>query len=51
MLAVGTQYMRYLMDKMDNNPYTSDRIIHAGLARVQGWLPEKKLALPLESVD
>lgn len=40
-VGLGTQYMRYLMDKMDNNPILVTASYNAGWRRVQGWLPEK----------
>ncbi|WP_226989121.1 transglycosylase SLT domain-containing protein [Paraglaciecola arctica] len=40
-VELGTQYMRYLMDKMDNNPILATASYNAGWRRVQQWLPEK----------
>jgi soluble lytic murein transglycosylase len=38
----GTQYMRYLLDKMDNNPVLATASYNAGWRKVKGWLPEQK---------
>ncbi|WP_084407351.1 lytic transglycosylase domain-containing protein [Aestuariibacter salexigens] len=35
----GTQYMRYLMDKMDNNPLLATASYNAGWRRVKEWVP------------
>lgn len=35
----GTQYMRYLMNKMDNNPVLVTAAYNAGWRRVNHWLP------------
>jgi soluble lytic murein transglycosylase len=40
-VELGTQYMRYLMDKMDNNPILVTASYNAGWRRVKQWLPEK----------
>lgn len=40
-VELGTQYMRYLMDKMDNNPILATASYNAGWRRVRQWLPEK----------
>jgi soluble lytic murein transglycosylase len=40
-VALGTKYMRYLMDKMDNNAILATASYNAGWRRVQQWLPEK----------
>ena len=40
-VELGTQYMRYLMDKMDNNPILATASYNAGWRRVKQWLPEK----------
>jgi soluble lytic murein transglycosylase len=40
-MELGTQYMRYLMDKMDNNAILATASYNAGWRRVQQWLPEK----------
>ncbi|GAA6182891.1 transglycosylase SLT domain-containing protein [Aliiglaciecola sp. NS0011-25] len=36
----GTQYLRYLMDKMDNNPVLATASYNAGWRRVQKWIPK-----------
>ncbi|MGO4892061.1 transglycosylase SLT domain-containing protein [Flavobacterium sp. W21_SRS_FM6] len=46
-LELGTQYMRYLMDKMDNNPILVTASYNAGWRRVQNWLPEKD-SMPMD---
>ncbi|MFQ3218465.1 MAG: soluble lytic murein transglycosylase [Paraglaciecola sp.] len=38
----GTQYMRYLLDKMDNNPVLATASYNAGWRKVKGWLPEQQ---------
>jgi|TARA_B110000238_G_C16117175_1_gene435414 soluble lytic murein transglycosylase len=40
-VELGTQYMRYLMDKMDNNPILVTASYNAGWRRVKQWQPEK----------
>jgi soluble lytic murein transglycosylase len=40
-VELGTQYMRYLMDKMDNNPILATASYNAGWRRVKQWQPEK----------
>jgi soluble lytic murein transglycosylase len=40
-VELGTQYMRYLMDKMDNNAILATASYNAGWRKVQQWLPEK----------
>jgi soluble lytic murein transglycosylase len=40
-VELGTQYMRYLMDKMDNNPILVTASYNAGWRRVKEWQPEK----------
>ena len=37
----GTQYLRYLMDKMNNNPVLATASYNAGWRRVKEWLPDK----------
>lgn len=37
----GTQYMRYLMDKMDDNQVLVTASYNAGWRRVKQWLPEE----------
>lgn len=39
-VELGTRYMRYLMDKMDNNPILATASYNAGWRRVRQWLPE-----------
>lgn len=46
-VELGTQYMRYLMDKMDNNPILATASYNAGWRRVKQWLPEKN-SVPLD---
>jgi soluble lytic murein transglycosylase len=46
-VALGTQYMRYLMDKMDNNPVLVTASYNAGWRKVRDWLPEKG-TLPMD---
>ena len=47
-VELGTQYMRYLMDKMDNNPILVTASYNAGWRRVKQWQPEKgKMPLDL----
>ncbi|MCV2883686.1 lytic transglycosylase domain-containing protein [Aestuariibacter sp. AA17] len=43
----GTQYLRYLMDKMDNNPVLATASYNAGWRRVKSWLP-KDNAVPMD---
>lgn len=43
----GTQYLRYLMDKMDNNPILATASYNAGWRRVKNWIPQKG-ALPMD---
>ncbi|MFQ3235537.1 MAG: soluble lytic murein transglycosylase [Paraglaciecola sp.] len=38
----GTQYMRYLLDKMDNNPVLATASYNAGWQKVKDWLPKQK---------
>ncbi|WP_293746379.1 lytic transglycosylase domain-containing protein [uncultured Paraglaciecola sp.] len=40
-VELGTQYMRYLMDKMDNNRILATASYNAGWRRVKQWQPEK----------
>jgi soluble lytic murein transglycosylase len=40
-VELGTQYMRYLMDKMDNNRILVTASYNAGWRRVKQWQPEK----------
>lgn len=46
-VELGTQYMRYLMDKMDDNTILATASYNAGWRRVQNWLPEKG-SMPLD---
>lgn len=39
-VELGTQYMRYLMDKMDNNPILATASYNAGWRKVKQWQPE-----------
>ncbi|WP_260681511.1 transglycosylase SLT domain-containing protein [Aliiglaciecola sp. M165] len=43
----GTQYLRYLLDKMDNNPVLATASYNAGWRRVQKWIP-KDNAMPMD---
>ncbi|WP_153886387.1 lytic transglycosylase domain-containing protein [Aliiglaciecola lipolytica] len=43
----GTQYLRYLMDKMDNNPVLATASYNAGWRRVQKWIP-KDQSVPMD---
>ncbi|GAB2685382.1 transglycosylase SLT domain-containing protein [Aliiglaciecola aliphaticivorans] len=43
----GTQYLRYLMDKMDNNPVLATASYNAGWRRVQKWIPKDR-SLPID---
>ncbi len=46
-LKFGTQYLRYLMDKMDNNQILATASYNAGWRNVKNWLP-KDQALPAD---
>ena len=39
-VALGTRYMRYLLDKMHDNPILATASYNAGWRRVKKWLPE-----------
>ncbi|MEO9944908.1 transglycosylase SLT domain-containing protein [Paraglaciecola sp.] len=39
-VELGTQYMRYLLDKMDNNPVLATASYNAGWRKVKEWQPE-----------
>ncbi|MBC3765734.1 lytic transglycosylase domain-containing protein [Neptunicella marina] len=39
-VSYGTQYMRYLMDKLGNNQVLATAAYNAGWRRVKDWLPE-----------
>ena len=41
----GTQYLRYLMDKMQDNPVLATAAYNAGWRRVQQWLPKENIPL------
>ncbi|WJG09060.1 lytic transglycosylase domain-containing protein [Aliiglaciecola sp. LCG003] len=43
----GTQYLRYLMDKMDDNPVLATASYNAGWRRVQSWVPRKQ-SMPVD---
>ena len=38
-VALGVQYLRYLMDKVDNNPILATASYNAGWRRVLNWIP------------
>lgn len=38
---LGTRYMRYLLDKMNDNPILATASYNAGWRRVKNWLPEQ----------
>jgi soluble lytic murein transglycosylase len=40
-VALGTRYMRYLLDKMYDNPILATASYNAGWRRVKKWLPEQ----------
>lgn len=44
---LGTQYMRYLLDKMNNNPILATASYNAGWRKVKNWLPEQG-SLPMD---
>ncbi|MGS2721162.1 transglycosylase SLT domain-containing protein [Paraglaciecola aestuariivivens] len=47
-VALGTKYMRYLLNKMDNNTVLATASYNAGWRRVKQWLPENQpMALDL----
>lgn len=37
---LGTRYLRYLLNKLDNNPLLATASYNAGLAKVMQWLPD-----------
>ncbi|AWL13290.1 Soluble lytic murein transglycosylase [Saliniradius amylolyticus] len=41
----GARYLRYLMDKMQNNPVLATAAYNAGWSRVKQWLPEDDVPL------
>ncbi len=46
-LQIGVQYLRYLMDKMHNNPVLVTASYNAGWQRVLDWLPQDE-AIPTD---
>jgi soluble lytic murein transglycosylase len=46
-VAYGTQYMRYLMDKMNGNQVLVTASYNAGWSRVKKWLPEQE-SMPMD---
>jgi soluble lytic murein transglycosylase len=38
----GVQYLRFLMDKMHNNPVLVSAAYNAGWGKVEQWLPDKR---------
>ena len=46
-VGLGTQYLRYLLDKMNNNPILATASYNAGWRRVKNWLPEKD-SMPMD---
>lgn len=46
-VELGTQYMRYLLDKMDDNAVLATASYNAGWRRVKQWLPETE-GVPLD---
>ncbi|GGD76226.1 lytic transglycosylase domain-containing protein [Lacimicrobium alkaliphilum] len=43
----GTRYMRYLLDKMHDNPVLATAAYNAGWSRVNQWLPEEEVPADL----
>ncbi|WP_343847398.1 transglycosylase SLT domain-containing protein [Bowmanella denitrificans] len=41
----GTQYLRYLMDKMQDNPVLATAAYNAGMSRVKRWLPKEDVPM------
>ncbi len=46
-VQLGVQYLRYLMDKLDNNPVLVSASYNAGWKKVLNWLPREQ-ALPTD---
>lgn len=46
-VQLGTRYLRYLMDRMDNNSVLATASYNAGWRRVKNWLP-KKSGIPMD---
>ncbi|NMH60296.1 transglycosylase SLT domain-containing protein [Alteromonas ponticola] len=46
-VQLGVQYLRYLMDKLDNNPVLVSASYNAGWKKVLNWLPREE-ALPTD---
>jgi soluble lytic murein transglycosylase len=46
-LEYGVQYLRYLMDKLDNNPVLVSASYNAGWRKVLEWLPANE-SLPVD---
>ncbi|WP_181898337.1 transglycosylase SLT domain-containing protein [Alteromonas aestuariivivens] len=42
-VELGVQYLRYLMDKLDNNPVLVSASYNAGWKRVMEWLPDQNM--------
>lgn len=46
-IEYGTQYLRYLMDRMEENPVLATASYNAGWARVKRWIPDDK-SIPID---